>query len=122
LLSRDVVFAKEALVKTAIRSVLALSTLVSGASTAALAAPADTELATKVVSYVDLDLATAGGAYALYGRIVSAARAVCREETLMLVRDCRAKAVDLAVHGVNSPLLISIHRSAVDTLEEVVLR
>lgn len=115
--------AKEALLKTSTRSVLALSTLVSlGASTAALGAPTDAPLVTKIVSYVDLDLATAGGAYALYGRIVSAARAVCREDTFVLTRDCRARAVDEAVLGVNSPLLLSIHRSALDTVEEVVLR
>ena len=55
--------AKEALVKTSIGSVLALSTLLSlGASTSALGAPTEALLVTRVVSYDDLDLSTAGGA------------------------------------------------------------
>jgi UrcA family protein len=111
-------------VKTSTRSVLALATTVSlGLSTASLAAPSSgDEFVTRVVRFNDLDISTAAGARTLYGRIASAARAVCREHTYDLARDCRARALDDAVHGVGSPLLISIHRSAMDNVEELVSR
>jgi len=111
-------------VKTATRSALALSACVLLSwSTSALG---DVDRAdgfvTKTVKFSDLDISKANGAQALYGRIASAARAVCRAEPYNLVRNCRAHAVEGAVHGVGSPLLSSIHRSAVERVEEVVLR
>jgi UrcA family protein len=77
---------------------------------------------TKTVKFKDLDISTAKGAQALYGRIAAAARDVCRAESYATVRSCRAGAVDQAVRGVANPLLSSIHRSAVERVEEVVLR
>lgn len=88
----------------------------------AAAPPADSEVVAKVVRFADLDIATALGAEALYGRIVSAARYVCRAEANTLAGDCRARAVDGAVKGVSSPLLTSIHRSNTEKVEEVVTR
>jgi UrcA family protein len=117
-------FHKEALMKISTRFALALSTTaLLGLSTAALAAPArDGDNATKVVRFKDLDISTAAGASELYGRIVTAARVVCREFSYTLTVDCRARAVDEAVQGVRSPVLMSIHRSAVERVEEVVSR
>jgi UrcA family protein len=117
------VVAKEAFMKTSTRSVLALSACsLLGLSTTASGALGETELATKIVRFKDLDIATASGAHQLYGRIVAAAHVVCREQSYTLTVDCRTRAVDEAVHGVGSPLLISIHRSTAGGVEEVVLR
>jgi UrcA family protein len=97
--------------------------LLLGWSGSALGATnADDGFATKTVKFNDLNLSTADGAQALYGRIGAAARDVCRAESYASVRKCRAAAVDHAVRGVASPLLSSIHRSAVERVEEVVLR
>jgi UrcA family protein len=119
-----VLHAKEAPVKTTSRSVLALSTLLAllGSSATTLAAPSRVgEIATKVVSFKDLDLSTAEGAQTLYKRITVAARIVCRDAGLE-TRDCRARAVEDAVRGVGRPLLSSVHSAAADRVEEVVLR
>jgi UrcA family protein len=119
-----VLHAKEALMKTASRSVLALSTLaLLGWSATTLAAPSRVgEVATKVVRFKDLDLSTAEGAQRLYERITMAARTVCRDAGAAEVRDCRARAVDDAVRAVGRPLLSSVHRSSAERVEEVVLR
>ena len=110
--------------KTASRSVLALSALASlGWSATTLAAPSHVgEVATKVVRFKDLDLSTAEGAQTLYERITFAARVVCRDTEFTEMRECRARAVDDAVRAVGRPLLSSVHRSTVDRVEEVVLR
>ena len=109
--------------KISTRSALVLSTaLLLGWSTSALAAVDRDAVVTKTVKFKDLDIAKADGAQALYDRISAAARAVCRAEPYSSVRDCRAKAVDDAVHGVGNALLSSIHRSAIERVEEVVLR
>jgi UrcA family protein len=110
--------------KTSARFALALSTCLSlGWSATALGATSSVgDLATKTVSFRDLDIGTAVGAEALYGRIVTAARAVCRESFYAVVVECRSHAVNEAVKGVGSPLLSSIHRSTVERVEEVVLR
>jgi UrcA family protein len=89
---------------------------------ATAASPAGSEVVAKVVRFKDLDIATAPGAEALYGRIVSAARYVCRAEAYTLADDCRARAVAGAVRGVSSTLLTSIHRSLTEKVEEVVTR
>jgi UrcA family protein len=107
------------------RSIAALSAcaLLGLASMApAIAASPGSEVVAKVVRFKDLDIATAPGAEALYGRIVSAARYVCRAETYTLADDCRARAVSSAVKGVSSTLLTSIHRSMTEKVEEVVTR
>lgn len=106
------------------RSVLVLSALLSlGAPATVLAAPsAIGDFATKTVRFDRAELATAAGAQALYERIAAAARVVCRDAPYAAVRECRARAVDAAVSAVGSPLLSSIHGSAADRVEEVVLR
>jgi UrcA family protein len=108
------------------RSLWALSTgavLALATVTPATAAPTQSrEFVSKVVRFKDLDIATATGAEALYERIVSAARSVCREETHAFFVGCRTRAVDDAVKGVGSPLLTSIHRSMTEKVEEVVNR
>ena len=108
--------------KTSTRSALALSVCLLLGSATAFGATIRDGVVTETVRFKDLDISTAGGAQALYGRIVAAARRVCRDEPYMFARNCRAKAVDGAVTGVGSPLLSSIHRSAVERVEEVVLR
>jgi UrcA family protein len=110
--------------KTSTRFVPALATLLLfGVATSALAAPhRDPEVVTKVVRFKDLDISTATGAQALYERIGSAARAVCRDELYRLVKECRARAIDKAIRDVGSSLLLSIHRSMTGRDEEVVVR
>ena len=109
--------------KTSTRSLLLLSTcLLVGWSASAFGATGGDAVVAKTVKFKDLDISKADGAQALYGRIAAAAHAVCRMEPYMLVRSCRNRAVDDAVHGVGSALLSSIHRSAVESVEEVVLR
>ena len=109
--------------KTAHRFALVLSTLslLAGSATA-LAAGRAGELATKTVSFRDLDLSTSSGAEALYERIATAAREVCRGAELASLHECRSRAVDDAVKGVGSPLLSSIHRSTIGRTENLVLR
>jgi UrcA family protein len=121
---RNSLLAKEAFVKTAARSVLALSTLVLlGWSATTLGAPSRVgDIATKVVRFKDLDLSTAVGAQTLYERITEAARVVCRDTAYREIHECRARAVDDAVRAIGSPLLSSVHRSTADRVEEVVLR
>jgi len=109
--------------KTANRFALALSTLtlLAGSATA-LAGNRLGEIPTKKVSFRDLDISTAEGAEALYGRIESAAREVCRGTELALMRTCREQAVDEAVRIVGNPLLSSVHRSTVERVEGLVQR
>lgn len=106
------------------RSVLAFTTLLAlGSSIAAHAAPSSVgAFATKTVRFHRSELASAAGAQALYERISAAARVVCRSEAFAAIRECRARAVDDAVRAVDSPLLSSIHGSAFERVEEVVLR
>jgi UrcA family protein len=111
--------------KTSIRSALSTSLLILiGWSVAASAAPDnDGELVTKTVRFGDLDLSTGLGAQALYDRIKGAARDVCRgSASYRSMHACRAAAIENAVLGVGSPLLSSVHRSTVDSVEEVVRR
>lgn len=110
--------------KTSSRFALILSTgLLFGGSAATLAAPTLVgEIATKTVKFADLDISTASGAGALYERIVTAARFVCRDAGFKLVAECRARAIADAVRGVGSPLLSSVHSSTIERVEEVVLR
>lgn len=110
--------------KITARSALALATALSlGWSSATLAAPSRVgEVATKTVKFADLDISTADGAQALYERIVTAARSVCRDADSRFVRECRARAVANAVSGVGSPLLSAAHRSTMERVEEVVRR
>lgn len=110
--------------KIATRSALALSAclLLCWSGSALGATDRVDGLVSKSVKFKDLDVSTANGAQALYGRISAAAREVCRAESYATVRGCRAQAVDQAVQRVGNPLLSSIHRSEVERVEEVVLR
>lgn len=111
--------------KVSIRSGLVLSTaLLLGWSATTLGAPTRVgEVATKTVKFADLDISTAVGAEELYGRIARAARVVCRDAGFVtVVRACRAQAIADAVRRVGSPLLSSVHRSTIESVEEVVRR
>lgn len=110
--------------KSPSRFAFALSAIVAlGASAAANAAPSSrATFVTKTVRFHRSELATSAGAQALYERIAAAARVVCRSEPFADVRKCRARAVDGAVRAVGDPLLSSIHGSAANRVEEVVLR
>ena len=110
--------------KTSTRSAVILSTaLLLGWSAATLGAPSSVgAIATKTVKFADLDIATADGAQALYERIATAARSVCRDTDSRFVRECRTRAIADAVKGVGSPLLSAAHRSAIERVEEVVRR
>ena len=108
--------------KTTARLVLAFSTLMLLAGSAAHAAERTDEVATKTVSFRDLDLSTARGAEALHARIEAAARDVCRGTELVDYNACRARAVDGAVKVVANPLLSAAHNSAADANEELALR
>ena len=111
--------------KTSLRSALSASLLLLASwSVSAAAAPdRDGEPVTKTVRFGDLDLSSAGGAQELYERIKWAARIVCRDSaSYRSMHACRARAVETAVAGVSSPLLSSVHRSAVDGVEELVRR
>lgn len=99
---------------------LALS--VATAASAAAVSSAETEVVTRVVRFNDLDIATAEGAAALYGRIVSAARRVCRDARTTETQTCRNVAVDAAVADVGSALLTSIHHGATGEAEGIVRR
>jgi UrcA family protein len=70
---------------------------------------------TMKVSYADLNVTTAQGSQALYGRIVEAARSVC---VVSDIRDlaavasanaCRQQAIARAVRAVHSPELASVY-------------
>jgi len=104
--------------KTA-RYFLALSTLMLLGS--ANAADRVGDVPTKTVSFRDLDLTTANGAQALYDRLETAAREVCRGTEFADFDACRARAIDEAVKHVGSPLLSAANRSARDR-EELALR
>ncbi|HWZ62846.1 MAG TPA: UrcA family protein [Steroidobacteraceae bacterium] len=67
------------------------------------------------VGYADLNLATAQGSQALYGRIVDAARSVCVVADIRDLRAvasanaCRQDAIARAVRAVHSPELASLY-------------
>ena len=107
--------------KTSARFILALSTLMLLAGSAAHASNRVGDVPTKTVSFRDLDLSTALGAQTLYDRIEAAAREVCRGTELAEYGACRARAIDDAVAYVGSPLLSAVNRSARDR-EELALR
>ena len=75
-------------------------------------------LPSKRVSYADLDISKPPGAKVLYGRIVRAAREVCRSngyESLgaaQLTNHCVDFAIDNAVKDVGSPALSALRPSS----------
>jgi UrcA family protein len=69
-----------------------------------------------VVSYADLDLTDPAGARVLYARLKAAAREVCEYNgsardlrQLMAHKDCYDRALNKAVHGVDSVGLHALH-------------
>jgi UrcA family protein len=75
---------------------------------------ADDALPSKRVSYADLDISKPAGAKVLYGRIVRAAKDVCRStgyDTLgaaQLANRCISDTIDKAVKDVGSPALSAL--------------
>jgi UrcA family protein len=96
-------------------SLFALGLLGIGLLAGAAQADMPGETAIKV-SYGDLNLTTAAGSQALYGRIVSAARRVCGTDkvdirdlnTLASAQRCEAQAIAGAVHQVHNPALAAL--------------
>jgi UrcA family protein len=96
-------------------SLFALGLLGIGLLAGAAQADMPGETAIKV-SYSDLNLTTAAGSQALYGRIVTAARRVCGTDkvdirdlnTLASAQRCEAQAIAGAVHQVHSPALAAL--------------
>jgi UrcA family protein len=91
---------------------LLLSTLLGSLSacTDAAAAEQATEVATRTVSYADLDLTRNAGAAALYSRIHFAAKQVCEPVSVTWTwldpaRRCIEAAITRAVADVNAPAL-----------------
>jgi UrcA family protein len=111
-------------VKTSARFAVILSTaLLLGWSAVTFGAPTRAgDVATKTVTFADLDISTADGAQALYERIATAARSVCRGEEIRFAHACRTRAIADAVKDVGSPLLSAMHRSTMERVEEVVRR
>jgi UrcA family protein len=81
------------------------------------AAPADEPLASRTVTYADLDISQMAGAQVLYRRIEMAALHVCpladlRNLSARPAHDrCVKQAIDNAVNGVHSAILSSLHAS-----------
>jgi UrcA family protein len=80
----------------------------------ATARAADDGLPKERVSYADLDISKPAGAKTLYGRIVAAAKHVCRDTSSVAVltmkqqRRCTEAAIDNAVNAVGSPALSAL--------------
>jgi UrcA family protein len=79
---------------------------------------ADDGLASKRVSYADLDISKPAGAKVLYRRIVRAARDVCQSTgfdsfgAAQLMNRCIDHAIDTAVKDVGSPSLSALRPSS----------
>jgi UrcA family protein len=75
---------------------------------------ADDGLPKETVSYADLDISKPAGAKTLYGRIVTAAKHVCRDSSygnllgMKQERRCTDYAIDNAVKAVGSPALSAL--------------
>ena len=75
---------------------------------------ADTGLASKRVSYADIDISKPAGAKVLYGRIVAAAHQVCEISGykdlggMQRVNGCVDRAINNAVKEVDSPALSAL--------------
>lgn len=96
----------------------AATTAVAVAAFLAIGAAGNAHAATSptvTVKYADLNLATAQGSQALYGRIVDAARSVCAASDIRdlaavaAANTCRQQAIARAVRAVHSPELASVY-------------
>jgi UrcA family protein len=76
-------------------------------------AHAGDQVRSETVKFADLNLSSAAGVQALYGRIHSAARRVCEQPggEQAAVRICMAKAESDAVGTVNAPLLTAFYQN-----------
>jgi UrcA family protein len=85
----------------------------------ATARAADDGLPKETVSYADLDISKPAGARTLYGRIVTAAKHVCRDSSygnllrMGQERRCTDNAIDNAVKAVGSPQLSALRSGKV---------
>jgi UrcA family protein len=85
---------------------------------AASAATSDDEALSKIVRYNPQDLATEGGARALYHKLVHAAADVCPADAgsphllSPAVRECRAQSVARAVFKINNPSLVAVYNAS----------
>lgn len=85
-----------------------------GVAASAHAAPVAAERAV-TVSFGDLNLTGDAGTQVLYQRIVAAAGQVCELDDIRDLRQvadaraCRARAIEEAVHEVNSPRLVAVY-------------
>jgi UrcA family protein len=103
--------------RTAVPGLLLLSSLGSlGACTDAVAADQATQVATRRVSFADLDLTRAAAAATLYSRIHIAARQVCEPavgapilKALEPTHRCIEAAITRAVADVNAPALTNYY-------------
>lgn len=91
---------------------------------AAMAEPDTVRPVSASVSYADLDLSTESGARAMLERVKLAARDMCGTQPIhspltprapTQFRDCVAEAVDSAVTGLGSPLVLALHKVDTDT-------
>jgi UrcA family protein len=104
-------------VRRAAIALAALSAGLGGLTGVASAGVPDESVRTITVSYGDLNLSSDQGSKALYGRIVSAARAVCGADevnvrdlhALALEQACETRAIARAVHQVNVPTLAALY-------------
>jgi UrcA family protein len=76
-------------------------------------AHAGDQVRSETVKFADLNLSSAAGVQALYGRIHSAARRVCEQPAgeQAAVRTCMAKAESEAIGKVNAPLLTAFYQN-----------
>lgn len=93
-----------------------LMALVCAVSAGAAQASEQFQPLTRIVSYADLNLDSAAGAKALYGRLHNAAHYVCSpydgREMRLLSRweACVNSAIAAAVVQINKPMLTALHR------------
>ena len=80
-------------------------------------AHAGDDVRSETVKFTDLNLNTAAGVEALYGRIHAAARRVCEQPAgeLMAARSCMTKAESEAIKKVNEPLLTALYQNKTGT-------
>lgn len=78
----------------------------------AFSAHAGDAVRSETVKFADLNVDTAAGVEALYGRIHAAARRVCEQPAgeLEAARSCTTKAESEAIGKVNSPLLTAFYQ------------
>jgi UrcA family protein len=110
------------------RCILMLTAIAAGLAAGCANADADRtdDVPRIVVSLAGIDMSTSTGASVVYGRIRSAAQAVCRVnqsrdlKQIALARDCYRNAVDDAVAQANRPMLSELHARKMGDAREVI--